>query len=309
MNLFSNTHLKPTTYMKYNTQVLKWLSLFPSEQSTISFVYTHPNYSVVTLRRHLETKQQNNARTVNEYIKAIMSAVEHNRQMVSDQDDSILQSSTQRWKDLRQLTYEHAYAYRMDQEPSIMQSQLSGVTLKLNDLTQIRDALPDGSIDKLLIGFYTHIPPVRADYFATQILPFNQPPTEPNYLYHDTEQSRLVLTDFKTSKFYHDITHDLPPELHRQLTLSLAAQPRSYLFVNKCGQPFTRNGFTRWASDRLYSIFKKGLTITMLRHIYISSLDLNSPPSYLQTIGRKMGHQISQQMLYKWKENPDLEKL
>lgn len=309
MNLFSDTHLKPTTYKKYNTQVLKWLSLFPSEQGTLSFVYTHPNYSVVTLRRHLETKQQNNARTVNEYIKAIMSAVEHNRQCVIDQEDSILQSSNQRWKDLRQLTYEHAYAYRMDQEPSVMQSQLSGVTLKLNDLTQIRDSLPDGSIDKLLIGFYTHIPPVRADYFATQILPFDQHPTEPNYLFHNTEQTRLVLTDFKTSKTYHDITHDLPPELHRQLTLSLAASPRSYLFVNKHGHPFTRNGFTRWASDRLYSIFKKGLTITMLRHIYISSLDLNSPPSYLQTIGRQMGHQISQQMLYKWKENPDLEEL
>jgi len=39
----------------------------------------------------------------------------------------------------------------------------------------------------------------------------------------------------------------------------------------------------------------------MLRHIYISSLDFNSPPSTLLEIGKKMGHQLSQQMLYKWR--------
>jgi hypothetical protein len=41
----------------------------------------------------------------------------------------------------------------------------------------------------------------------------------------------------------------------------------------------------------------------MLRHIYISSLDLNSSPAYLQEISRQMGHAITQQMLYKWKDS------
>lgn len=300
MNFFSNTHLKPSTYNTYNTHVLRWLSLFPPEQNTLAFVYTHPNYAVVTLRTHLATTHQNNARTVNSFIKALMAAVDGNYPMVSHLDASVLQTSDTRWKELRQITYNHAYAYRMEQKPSPLQSQLSGSHLTLNDLIKIRDELPDGSIHKLLIGIYTHIPPVRADYYATQIVPFDQTPTEPNYILHSPEKSRLVITDFKTSKFYHDISQDLPEELHRQLVLSLATSPRMYLFVNKNGEPFTRNGFTKWASDQLYQLSKMGLTITILRHIYISSLDLNSPPARLLEIGKKMGHQLSQQMLYKW---------
>jgi hypothetical protein len=232
-----------------------------------------------------------------------MAAVDANRAMVSHLDDIVLKQSDTRWKELRQITYNHAYAYRLEQEPSPLQKQMSGATLTLNDLIHIRDALPDGSIHKLLIGFYTHIPPVRADYYATEIIPFGSTPTQPNYIFHSAEKSRLVITDFKTNKFYHDITQDLPEDLHRQLVLSLASSPRTYLFINKNGEPFTRNGFTKWATEQLFHISKKGLTVTMLRHIYISSLDFNSPPSTLLEIGKKMGHQLSQQMLYKWKSN------
>ena len=305
MNFFENTHLKPSTYKTYNTYVLRWLALFPSDQGNLPFVYTHPNYSVVMLRKHLNITQQNNARTVNSFIKAIMAAVDANRTMISHLDDTLLKKSDTRWKELRQITFNYAYAYRLEQKPSPLQTHMSGSKLTLHDLITIRDALPDGSIHKLLIGLYTHIPPVRADYYATQIIPFGSTPTDPNYIFHSPEKSRLVLTDFKTNKFYKEISHDLPEELHRQLVLSLAASPRTYLFVNKNGVPFTRNGFTKWATEQLFQISKKGLTITILRHIYISSLDLNSPPVILLEIGKKMGHQLSQQMLYKWQKAPD----
>lgn len=301
MNYFPDTHLKPSTYQTYQTHVNRWLALFPSDQNTLSFVYTHPNYSVVVLRNHLDATQQNNARTVNAFIKAFMAAVDANREMVAPMGEALLHASDARWKVLRQLTFQHAYAYRMEQQPSPGQALKSGSTMTLADLLVLRDALADGSFHKLLLGFYTHIPPVRADYFATQIVPFGAIPTEPNYIFHCAERSRLVITDFKTSKVYKEITHDLPPELHRQLCLSLRASPRTYLFVNKNGAPFTRNGFTKWTSEHLFQLSKKGLTITMLRHIYISSLDFNLPPSVLVEIGKKMGHQLSQQMLYKWR--------
>jgi hypothetical protein len=53
---------------------------------------------------------------------------------------------------------------------------------------------------------------------------------------------------------------------------------------------------------KLLHIFKKEFTLTMFRHIYIANLDLNSPPEILFEISRKMGHSLTQQMLYKWKE-------
>jgi hypothetical protein len=301
MNFFPDTDLKPTTYKTYNTQLTTWLSLFPSEQANLLFLYTHPNYSIVTLRKYLATKNQNNPRMVNSYIKPIIAVIHENPQICTDVDKNSLKSIDARWKELRQITYDLAFAYRLEQQPSPGQALKSGSTLTLDDLIKIRDKLPDGSINKLLIGFYTYIPPVRADYFATQLLPFGHIPTSSNYIFYDSTHSHSVITDFKTSAVYKQIVNDLPPELHRQLILSLQQFPRNYLFVNKNGEPFTRNGFTKWAVERLFQIFNKGLTLTMLRHIYISSLDFNIAATELQAIGLKMGHQLSQQMLYKWK--------
>jgi hypothetical protein len=303
MDFFQNTHLKPNTAKTYNTHLNTWISLLPSNQANLAFVYTHPNYSVVTLRKHLKTKNQDNPRTVNTYMKPVMTAIGANPTILMNINKELLQKCENRWKEMRQITFEKAYAYRLAQKPSPGQALKSGSLLKLADLIQARDVLPDGSINKLLIGFYTHLPPVRADYYATQILPFGSTPTSPNYIFHDSEHSHLVINDFKTNTLYKSITNELPPELHRQLVLSLQMQPRSYLFINKHGNPFTRNGFTQWAMTRLFEITRKGLTITMLRHIYISSLDLNSSPAYLQEISRKMGHAITQQMLYKWKDS------
>jgi hypothetical protein len=40
--------------------------------------------------------------------------------------------------------------------------------------------------------------------------------------------------------------------------------------------------------------------------MFISTIDFNrSTPEELQTIGHQMGHNISQQLLYKWKAKED----
>lgn len=304
MNFFTTTHLKPATYNTYNTRLNKWISLFQEEQATLVFVYTHPNYATVVIRNHLKTTGHDSPMTMNCYIKAVMSATEHHLELFHHISKEQMQKCDKRWKELRQITYTKANAYRMEQEPSKGQSEKSGVSLTLKDLTQKRDALKQGTLDHLLVGFYTYLPPIRADYYATQIVKQGEKATEPNYIEWSPDRSRVVITDFKTARMYKEITNDLPIELHTSLMMSLGTQPRSYLFVNKEGNPFTRNGFSIWASNRLLAIFQKGLTLTMLRHIYISSLDFNLPPSTLKQIGDKMGHHLSQQLLYKWKMNP-----
>ena len=297
---FQHTHLKPITYEAYNRKLTVWLPLLP--QPSIVFLYIHPNYAVAMLRRHLATTQSDTAVTINSYIKAIMAAQLANSALFSSIDKEKMEACDKRWRELRQQTYTEAFAYRMQSKPSPLQSLHTGVSLTFADLVEKRDALPEGSTHKLLLGFYTYLPPVRADYFATQILPFGVVPEQSNYIYHDTTQSQLVITDFKTSHIYKNITHTLPPPLHTLLVDSLAAKPRSYLFVNKFGEPFNRYTFSHWANQQLESIFKKGLTLTMLRHMFISTIDFNrSTPEELQAIGQQMGHNVSQQLLYKWK--------
>lgn len=303
MNFFPNSHLATNTLSAYNSKINKWISIMTPPHNTLPFIYTHPNFSIVQLRQFLSLHNTDTAVTINSYIKAIMSAFDHNPSLFSNIHIHILQNSDKRWKELRQNTYETAFAYRIEQKPSPTQALKSGVTLSFNDLTTQRDLLPDGSIDKLLLAFYTFIPPVRADFFATQLLPFDHTPSYPNHIFYNSEKSKLVITDFKTSHVYGSIEHDLPPPLHTQLILSLQQNPRSFLFQNNFNKSFTRKCFSEWAANKLQNIFGKKITLTMIRHLFISSLDPNTPAKRLLEISKQMGHTITQQMLYKWRDD------
>jgi hypothetical protein len=276
----------------------------PPQKNNLEYIYLHPNFSFVTLRQYLVKNNTDTAPTLNSYSKAIISAYEHNSSIFNNIDKATIAKADNRWKEIRQTTYEYANQYRIEQKPSPTQALKSGSSLLFNDVLQIRDSLDDGSIDKLLLGFYTYIPPVRADFFATQLLHFGEIPTYPNHIFYNSDRSHLVITDYKTSPMYKSIEYDLPSDLHKQLLLSLSKYPRTFLFSNN-DTCFTRKTFSEWATKRLTTIFKKEFTLTMFRHIYISSLDQNTPAEHLFDISKKMGHSITQQMLYKWKDTPD----
>jgi hypothetical protein len=305
MNFFSNTQLAYSTANNYNNKINKWISLMPSQKNNISYIFLHPNFSFVTLRQYLVKNDTDTAPTLNSYIKAILSAVDHNSELFIHTDKEQYIKANSRWKEMRQKTYEYSNAYRFEQKPSPTQAHKSGSSLKFNDLISKRDELPDGSIDKLLMSFYTYIPPVRADFFATQILKFGETPTYPNYILYNSKKSYMVITDFKTKgEIFHSIEYELPSELHTQLIMSLDQNPRTFLFEIKNRQPFNRKTFSEWTTKKLTSILKKEFTITLFRHIYISNLDINTPADILFEISRKMGHSITQQMLYRWKDEP-----
>lgn len=302
MNWFSNTRLSYSTANNYNNKINKWLSIMPLDKNTINYIFLHPYFSMTTLRQYLVKNDMDTAPTLNSYIKSILSVVQHNSQLFTNIDNEKYVKANEKWKEMRQKTYEHANGYRFEQKPSPSQALKGGCLLKFNDLISTRDKLPDGSIDKLLIGFYTYIPPVRADLYSTQLLKLNEHPTHPNYIHYSENKSYLKLTDFKTSSLYKSIDYELPSELHTQLMLSLKQNPRTFLFELKPGQPFNRKTFSEWTTKKLTSIFKTEFTITLFRHIYISNLDPNTPAEVLFDISKKMGHTITQQLLYKWKE-------
>jgi hypothetical protein len=305
MNFFPNTHLTHATALSYNNKIAKWISIMPEHKNTLRSIYTNPNFSVVQLRKYLTQHNTDTAPTLNSYIKAVLSASEHNSDMFFDVSDEKYDKSTQRWKELRQKTYEYANSYRLEQRPSPTQSTKLGSTLTFTDIERVRDELPDDSIDKLLLGFYTYIPPVRADFFSTELVKSGVNASYPNYIEYDDNKSYMVITDFKTKDVYESIEYQLPSELHRLLSESLKSQPRQFLFVNKFGNCFKRKTFSDWASKRLSDLFQKQFTLTMFRHIYISGLDIDTSGADLLDISNKMGHSITQQMLYRWKERPE----
>lgn len=305
MNFFQTTHLKPATSSSYNSKLNKWITIMPENKNNIVYIFLNPYFSIVQLRQFLKQHNIETSQTIHSYIKSIISAVEHNQEQFQIIDEENLSKSMIKWKDLRQTYHEYANSYRLEQRPAPTQAVKGGSSLKFHDLIQVRDKLPDGSIDKLLIGFYTYVPPVRSDFFATQIVNFGETPTYPNHIFYSPEKSYLKITDFKTSKLYKTIEYELPSDLHKQLVLSLTENPRMFLFQNKDGNPFSRSSFSTWASHKLTKIFRKEFTLTFFRHIFISTLDLNTSPLRLLDISNKMGHSLTQQMLYKWKEHPN----
>ena len=307
MNYFSTTTLQNSTASAYNSKINKWINSMPEHKQSISYIYLHPYFSTVQLRQFLTQNNIDTAQTLNSYIKAILSAAQHNPQLFDTTNKEKYSNATTRWKELRQLSWERANGYRFEQKPSPTQAAKSGSTLKFKELIKVRDELPDGSIDKLLLGFYTYIPPIRSDLYATQILNFGEIPTHPNYIFHSAQKSYMKITDFKTSELYKSIEYELPPELHTQLQLSLTQNPRTFLFQNKNGDCFTRNGFSKWSTIKLSQLFKKEFTLTLFRHIFISNLDPKTSAEELHDISRKMGHSITQQMLYRWKEQNEAE--
>jgi len=180
---------------------------------------------------------------------------------------------------------------------------VKNIELTWQEIIETRNQLPRASIERLLFFMYTAIPPVRADYFATELVLHPAVPSSDNYiLIKSLKDMTLVIRDFKTARLYNEITTVLPQPICQEIVASLSSSPRKWLFVSESGEPFDRKRFSEWSSRILSKHVKNGhLTINILRHLFISSnVDFNKPSKELDKIGRAMGHNISMQKGYQW---------
>ena len=144
-----------------------------------------------------------------------------------------------------------------------------------------RDGLPRDSNDYLFICLYSMIPPLRADFGNVRILSRDPAPPESlsgNYIVVRPKDIRLVLNDFKSKSEKHpQYNHVLPQDLEAVIRDSLARQPRSHLIVSpRSGKPYLRdNSYVLHAHRTLERVLGIKSSLSMLRHMFINSLDLN----------------------------------
>ncbi len=210
------------------------------------------------------------------------------------------------WQALRHDNYRHIKDRYLDNQPTQRQRD---AYVPLREVLRVRDGLPHGSVDRLLLSMYTDIPPARGgDFHAVRLLD-KAPAAEGNagagnyiVLAGRGGGCRLVINEFKTRKHYDPIVHELPPSLCDELAASLRDRPRGYLFVSEQGAaPFSRSAFSTWANRRLHRLFGRRVTLTMLRHLYVMALDFNRLSSrQLLEIGNSMGHRMEMQKQYQW---------
>ena len=310
MSFFNTQLLSPNTISSYDTCINKWLPLVPLQ--SIDFIILFPKQSLTLLikhlaqRQHIEQKQICTPTNIRHYIAPILAVLRHSPHIAPSIPDRV--EYLYLWGKILDDCTKPIQERRMQQLPTVKQAEKGGSKLHYSELVAKRDSGSITMFQHLLLSMYTYIYPVRADYFSTQIIYENDVPTSKNWIRMYSDHAELMLTDFKTARYFKQIHYpSLPDLLFQIIKKSLSELPRNYLFVGKNNKPYTRVRFSQWSAENLEKIFDVELNITIIRHLYISTLSMDLPAQELKIIGDLMGHSFTQQKLYKW--HSDAEKI
>jgi len=303
-----NSSLTDSSEKKHNTFINKWIELTPT--NNLLYVILFPAHSLALLESYLKQKDTDSPMEKNKsysktnlhsYISAVLAVFKHSPQYVNDIPEMFVYHRI--WLGILSDNEKDILIRRWQNKPTQLQEARGGHKLTLHNLVNKRDNNDIDIINRLLLAIYTIIPPVRADYYATHIIKDGEIPETDNYIILKNKYAELVIRKYKTSRKHGEIRHPrLPDELYNLIVKSLEKYPRKYLF-EKNGKPYTPNGFCKWSSTTLEKLFNVEITLTMIRHIYISSLDLSKMTvEEKKNIGKLMGHTIGIQAEYEWKD-------
>ena len=147
----------------------------------------------------------------------------------------------------------------------------------------------------VLLACYVLIPPRRAKDF-TEMKTSAYDAEKDNYYVKGT----FHFNDYKTAKVYGHQQIKTPKTLEALLNKWIKKNPGEYLFSDYSGKKLTSASI----SKILNSIFKKNVSVNMLRHAYIT--DVAGPEiDKLQGMATDMGQSMAQQKLYVKKEDKD----
>jgi integrase len=290
LKIIMDSDLSPVSKRVY---VERLKTMVGSFDTNVYWIITHPTEVLEWILKKSEVLS-----TQKSYIIAVLAIFKHNEGLKTQLNkyykewftkfSEIDEAITQRYK---------------TNEPT--ERQLNAY-VPFNEIIKKRDTLEEGNIDKLLLSFYTHIRPLRADFNAVRIYKFDDKipdKKEPNYIiFENPNKVFLYLHEFKTQRSHNEFKKELPTTLVKELKASLNKCPREWLFVDKFGKPYiATNSYTRWANRTFQKLFGKPLTITLIRHSFISSLDQNTLTTLeKEEIAKEMAHSRGMQELYRF---------
>ena len=283
-NAFLVTSLGPSSQKQYIKKIIQWVSY---TEKSLEYLIDNSKEALEYLK-NAPIKQT--ATNIHLYISAMVGYLMH----INKKEDKIKE-----WKGLQQVNWEPLSEHYAKNEPTEKQKDK---VIEWEKIKEIRESLEEGSFERLLLSFYTLMEPIRADYYATEIISEGEESKEENYIIVKDKTGELVVNDFKTKQKYEKIENTLGEQLHRELKISLEKYPRKYLFVMEDKQkPYTRKLFSNWACRTLTRVLKQQMTLTVLRHLYISEkIKEEIPLEELKEIAKKMGHSRDMQRVYDW---------
>lgn len=270
----------------------RWRVLMNTHKKDVFHILTKPNAYVEWIMKTYDSPQ-----TQKSYISSVLAMFRHNVGLKEQESKAYAA-----WFAAFSEVHAQVEARYRKNEPT--DKQAAGY-VPFDDIIKKRDSLVKGSDERILLAFYTYIPPLRCDLNKVRILnPLEKPKEDDkNYIILDKSKkvATLVLTEFKTARHRDPYQKELPADLVHELLESLHVHPRDYLFVDRDGKPYyLSNSFTRWANRVLLRLFQKGLTISLIRHAFINTLDFNKLTiEEKDNIAKDMAHTIGMQDRYR----------
>lgn len=292
-------HLKANSIATYRNAIKKVYKLceFPSGvDATYSLLYTQPKKVVETLK----SLPANIRKT---YYAALVV-------YCGDKDKTALKMYSSEMRD--DIT-----AYTKEQATNRKSEQQKANWLTWAEVLQVvetlrRKVIPlwkEESLTKaeynllqsyILISCYTMIPPRRASDYIN--LKYRNDSELDNF--YNSKKGQLLFRIYKTAKVYGTQEETVPKVLKtllnkwitKKATLSAPLSDVSksdYLFNTPAGKQFSNTDIT----NTLNYMFDKKISVSMLRHIYITD-KLSPKIDELKSIAGDMGHSVAQQALY-----------
>lgn len=265
--------------------------LLQENKADIFTILQNPKKYVGWIQERYESDQSRKA-----YISGVLAVFRHNQGLKDQEKDAYLQW----YKAFEEVHGRIEEKYKRN-EPSKKQQENY---VPFSQIVATRDTLSAGSNERLLFSLYTYLPPLRCDFNKVRIykgaLP-SEEEREKNYIHMNGKEATLYLNEYKTkNKKSEDYVKKLPEALVEEIRTSLQENPRSWLFMDANGTPYHPKSFTKWANRVFARHLKKRMTISMIRHAYINSLDFNKiTVAEKEAIAKDMAHTVGTQDRYR----------
>ena len=300
MDYFPTTALAETTRKLHNRTIERWLEVI-GHKATIMTIVNNPKIAMNHLRRsETITHTPENHRL---FIGAVTCYVKH--ELVAHKDYKQLFDV---WYRLMKVNEEPIVARRFTGEPTERQKEKM---IDWETVCKVRDELPL-SPTKILLAMYSYIPPQRGgDFYDLKVYTKEPKVNDGNYIVlksHNHADCRLVMNDYKTEKVYGEFHIPLAEPLVKLLTeyWSKYNNPHNALFIKSDKEePYDRKMFSAWATRRLTEVFGKPMTLTAIRHSFISAEDFNKPMIEIKNSASAMSHSVGQHLGYKWEKKTE----
>lgn len=294
MNYFPTAPLAESSKAKFNRAIRRWLDII-GNRATLMTIVNNPRVAM----NYLENTEaiKNTPENHHGFISAIVAYVQH--ELMTHKNHKGMMMT---WKQLQAQNQKPINARHHTGEPTERQK---AKVVDWETVCKVRDELPLSST-KILLAMYSYVPPQRGgDFYDCKVFEKDPKTTEGNYLVLEPGKECLVMNDYKTEKVYGQNRIPLVEPLVKLLReyWSKYKNPYDALFVkSEKEEPYTRSMFSAWAIRRLTEAFGKPMTLTVIRHAFITSQDFNGPVKELKATASAMGHSMGLQQAYRWEK-------